>query len=374
MHRILMTLDKVAINQLSDGIVLLDGKGAITDINRMAPASLKCVIANRGRIAGWVSEAVKGKLPLPADLSLPNAGAADVAALPATLCANGRRGFAMVIRAAAQLNGDSRGRGRDVMPLIGEALREELRTVADRLRHYNPTGNEAGKLRKQAVRLERQLREIAALAELGGRDMVFSEHRIQLAGVLHDLLPRLPRRTGEAAVHYLIEDSGDDLGSVYGNLVWLQQALCSLLGRLAGGCPPGGQVRIALRQIGDHVVMSARFVTRAEAAFVPAAEQVVRDGNLLEDGVSMEICRRIIELHGGQLRFEPTPGSTDEEAGPVDSFTLTLPTGLPVADRSRVSCAECRITHQAMQYARDLAEMMADVAGSMETKDLRKAS
>jgi len=39
--------------------------------------------------------------------------------------------------------------------------------------------------------------------------------------------------------------------------------------------------------------------------------------------------------------------------------TLTLPTGRPEQDRSRLSCAECRITFQSMQYARDLARIMA---------------
>ncbi len=37
----------------------------------------------------------------------------------------------------------------------------------------------------------------------------------------------------------------------------------------------------------------------------------------------------------------------------------TLARGVSAADRSRVSCAESRITQQSMQLARDLAEMIS---------------
>ncbi len=93
----------------------------------------------------------------------------------------------------------------------------------------------------------------------------------------------------------------------------------------------------------------------------------------------MEICRRIIELHGGQMKLKAVSGSGDENeaaSAALGSFTLTLPTGIPVADRSRVSCAECRITFQAMQYARDLAELMAQGTNTIavEASLLRSAS
>jgi hypothetical protein len=378
----LLTLGKDEINALSDGIVLLDAKGAITGINRLPPPWLKRVLENRSRIAGWVADAVKGTLSLPAPVALPEGGslsaASGAAGENASLCLNGRRGYVLVIRLSA--HSANPVVDADAVPLMGQEMQEQLRATAELLRCFEPTGEQASMLRQQATQLEVLLQEVSALAELRGRDKVFSEDRFQLAGMVRHLVPQLPRQSGGDAIRYVVDDSLGDHGNIYGSHQWLQQALHTLLLRLAAGCAPRGQVRIELRQLGDFLLMTGTASSHANTApvFHQLAQSAPRSGLLKEGGLAMDICRRIVDLHGGQLKLNPVSADADQNAGAptvIESFTLTLPTGLPVADRSRVSCAECRVTYQALQYARDLAEITAQEAGSNgAAQNLRKTA
>lgn len=378
----LLTFGKEELNALSDGIVLLDAKGAITGINRMSPPSLKLVLENRARIAGWVADALKGSFPLPAAVELQEGGLARHGAAAGVqrtmLCANGRRGYALVIRLDPQADSPSISTAMEA--LMGQDMQEQLRTTAELLRRFEPTGEDAAKLRKQAVHLESLLRDVAALAELRGRDNLFSEDRFALAGVVRELVPQLPRQNGEEAIRYVVDDGIGNQGNLYGSRRWLQEALHTLLLRLAAGCAPRGQVRIELRQIGDFLVMAGTAISPVTDAvgFHPLPQRASPSRILKEGGLTMDICSRIIDLHGGQMKLTPVSGDADNGvagATALESLTLTLPTGLPVADRSRVSCNECRIKYQALQYARDLAEMTAQKGDStIETQAMRKAS
>jgi len=368
----LLTLDKAAIDSLSDGIVLLDPKGAITSINRAGQVSLKRCIDNRQLIFDCVTAANNGSMKLPASVEFP-----DAAGITARLCDNGRRGFVLVIQHDPEGQKRADMDGVDPLPLMGAALQDELRSTAELLKRFVPTGPEAFGVRKQAHHLERLLREVAALAELRVRDKVFSEDRFLLSGTVRDLLPLLPRQSGADAIQYIVDDGRSEQGTLYGNRRWMEQALHTLLLRLASGCPPVGLVRIELSQIGDFVILAARAGARGTAALPMSRPRSATNATFPEHGLAMEICRRIIELHGGQMKLTMLAEETGEALpsdGPIESVTISFPTGLPVADRSRVSCAECRITYQAMQYARDLADMMAQGSCSVETPLARKAS
>ena len=71
-------------------------------------------------------------------------------------------------------------------------------------------------------------------------------------------------------------------------------------------------------------------------------------------------CRRIIALHGGKLKLALLPMSASDDASnpPIESFTLTLGTGQPVNERSRVSCGSCRHVLQEQAYAFDLSQLL----------------
>jgi hypothetical protein len=78
------------------------------------------------------------------------------------------------------------------------------------------------------------------------------------------------------------------------------------------------------------------------------------------------MCRRIIALHGGQLKlaFFPEGGADDASTAPMESFTLTLGTGQPINERSRVSCGTCRHVLQGQAYAFDLSQLLNNTSES----------
>ncbi len=134
----LLTFGKDELNSLSDGIVLLDAKGTITGIHRVPSHSLKRVLETRRRIADWVIDAVKGSLPLPAAVALQEGGrelcGGESGGKRATPCANGRRGYALVIRPDPRA--DEASIDPSIEALMGQDMQDKLRTKAALLRHF----------------------------------------------------------------------------------------------------------------------------------------------------------------------------------------------------------------------------------------------
>jgi hypothetical protein len=246
--------------------------------------------------------------------------------------------------------------------LLGGEVRQELGRFTALLRDLNHSAVQRTVLLRQAAVLDTLLEEVSKLAELDQRDEVFSDERLALAEVVRDILPQLPRLTGDDAIRYALHISSKDMAPVYGHGPWLRQALQTLLARLGRSCPPHGSVIIDLRQIGDFIVLNGRAAADTAGMYaVPATAIAVPPGEELRT----EICLRIIALHGGQIKLGDYRQDVATDGGDaIDSITLTFPTGAPIADRSRVSCTECRIADQAMQYARDLATVMGGGAVS----------
>jgi hypothetical protein len=75
----------------------------------------------------------------------------------------------------------------------------------------------------------------------------------------------------------------------------------------------------------------------------------------------MMLCKRIIELHAGQIRL--TSLQTDSRrlrtATSIESFTLTLMTSMPANERSHASCSDCHQVGQALSFATDMAQLIA---------------
>ena len=75
-------------------------------------------------------------------------------------------------------------------------------------------------------------------------------------------------------------------------------------------------------------------------------------------GFHIEICQRIVALHGGQLKIvSQAAAQADDPLRGIESFHLSLPTGAPLLGRNLAACTNCLAPRQAEQYARDLAAL-----------------
>ncbi len=366
-----LTLSTATMNLMSDGIILLDQKGRPREVNPAAQPWLRRCVEFTLKWARSIELVQAGSVTLPLVVDIDTAGEGPP---PATvrLLKNGNHGYALLIRPmSAVLPTSARYPRSDFLALLGGEVRKEIARFSSRLHECQDSIAQSADLMQQANRLDKLLTEVGDLADLVQHDEVFADERLAVTDIVRAILPGLPRTNGEDTIRYVLTDSNGNLAPVYGNQKWLGQALHTLLARLGRDCPEHGIVAIDLRQIGDFLVINGR--AKAESAgwyAAPAATAAARSADSLE----AEICHRIIELHGGQIKLRLIDKEAAQEGseaiGPIESVTLTLPTGVPSGDRSRVSCAECRITLQSMQYARDLAEMMsAGVTANNPTKE-----
>ena len=105
----------------------------------------------------------------------------------------------------------------------------------------------------------------------------------------------------EKGVH-LVEELPGSLPAVCGQADQLIQALSMLLGHTIGSTPPGGEVRIAVREDGGTITFeitdSAAPVLSQGAPLSEAASGPAR--------VELRHCQSVAEALGGSARYEPT--------------------------------------------------------------------
>jgi hypothetical protein len=354
-----LTFDSAATKMLSDGIILLDQTGQPREANAAAQPWLRRCIEFTPHWAKQVALERAGTLKLPATLDLDSGGDGSLSAR-VLLLKNRNAGYALLIQPLQTAPPPAHKSGQSgFLALISSKARKEVSQFSTRLREFDNSEAQRSELMHQAAALDTLLTELAAMAELDQRDEVFAEERLSIAEVLQSTLTSLPQTMGANPIRYVLTEIGQEMAPVYGHRKWLSQTLYSLLARLGRSCQEHGRVAINLRQIGDFVVLNGRTTSDTPGAFAASAMPAGPPG----DELSADICHRIIELHGGQLKVRFINSDPDQQGhdaeGEIESIMLSLPTGVPEGDRSRISCAECRITLQSMQYARDLAEMMA---------------
>lgn len=365
-HMSPLTLAGEVVARLREGVVRLNGRGKIRTLNAGARPWVRCLAAQHGRVMEWVAEAQQGTLALPAKLPLFEDCADTPKPFQEVWLDRDGAGYVLVILpvteqgAGGEMSRDE-SLADDFTQLMGAQVLDEMETMRTLLDKFGQGSLSPDAMTQQAANLSALLGEMSDLAELRQRDLVFADERFAPGAVLGEVLPGLPRQTGPDAVSYAVQEIFG-VGQIYGDRAWIRRALETLLGRMGEGCPPGYRVQLALRQIGDYVILSANVVvdrTHGNAAHLGTGLPL--PASPVGFGLRMQVCKRIIKLHGGVLKLvmgDPVPG-WPADLLPIESFNLSLPTGLPVEDRSRVSCSSCRVTNQAMEYARDLAELMS---------------
>lgn len=186
---------------------------------------------------------------------------------------------------------------------------------------------------------------------------LFASERIEPLRLINTLSARVAEKMQRTRLTLKIHTDNRDMPVVYGSEAWLLEALNGYFHYLADHAHPGTAVEIQLKGFGNFVL----FVITNHGCAIPVFDREERfkpflstavpgaDKPNLETrdlGLGLPLCRKIIELHKGNLRMQ-------EEEGELVSFEIELPAGAPVSvDQHEVSA------EQAKRYAEDLALLM----------------
>jgi hypothetical protein len=215
---------------------------------------------------------------------------------------------------------------------------------------------------------------VTDLSQLLERDEVFAGERLLVPELIENVLVSLPPNAKQSTVE--VHAGIDPLAPVYGNGAWLSYALRLLIVGMIDSAPPRASVQLTTRQMGDFLVLTGRSsATRSvQSDATPAYTGTTEPEPTDEDGanIQMMICKRIIELHAGQIRLTsmPTDTSSFQLPGRIESFTLTLMTSMPANERSHASCADCRHVGQALSFASDMAQLIASTQTTISDRSL----
>lgn len=202
---------------------------------------------------------------------------------------------------------------------------------------------------RSADALQESFSRIRLMAEVFRHDPIRANDRIAVSLLIDDVL----RNTGKllAARHVRVSFSGvsDNLPVAYGSKALLVQALSGYVRQLVKRVDSGAHILFSARTNGYFVLLSLNNFGRLAPTNKTARKLPYLSGKQAPDEeeqvqLSLPMCKRVIELSGGNLRIEQSDGL-------LTGITFELPIGSPANQEEEYIL-------QAQRYAEDLANLM----------------
>lgn len=366
-----LNFDMSMLNRMNEPVMLLDRHARCIGSNRAAQDWLPAHKVAEPTLKRWIDEEIQGQTRLPVAIdSFWGKGLAQVPRYQnAWLCKNGPKEYAILIEplgaSARRTTAEPKRTDGDqnfVRLMAGPAqhLLERLHYLLEEQNGGALGGAHLQQLLRHTAMAGRMLHDITGLCELLDRDEVFSDERLNVHSLVMETLQGDKLR-GVAAHIIPANDPGI---TVYGARPWLRYALTTLFEAVLAHAPADNDLQVSIRQLGDFVVVRGGITLSRDPSARSNLPRPTQHSRALVDPfasqVSMVLCRRIVALHGAQLKLESMDfGHPEDGSTSVESFTLTLMTGAPVNERSRTSCAQCRHVLQEQAYAQDLAHLIS---------------
>ena len=353
------------LEQMAEGVLLLNRQGILLEQNRAGRPWQDACKYMQPYLKRLIDEEIAGRLDLPISIEMrtpPNGAAVPLANV--WLCKNGQKAYALFIVAGQRIREprvETRPAESGFLMLMGAQARRSLEDLKKMLAD-EPTSDlgRSSVLAHKATEVAALLKDIADLAHLMGQDLVFAEQKLDFSSILGQAFEMAKHANVNRAMREVDLDT-QTLGVVYGDTNWMTYALRVLLECLYAGAPDKSTIRVDVRQMGEFVAIKGSVVM--SKAYPTRLVSKVTELNAIPSGphAHLQICRRILELHGAQLKLIFLDAASDPDKASlvkIDTFTMTLLTGMPEHNRSRVSCANCPITLQAAAFAKDLSTLM----------------
>lgn len=369
-----LNFDTNTLEKLAEGVVLLDRYGQITDFNRAAKPWLKSCVKAADKIKAIVAQAVRDGSKTPFLIDVYPKADAQTQAADVMLCSDGKDGFALLFTPVHANPQEASGamQRQGISHLVGDEIRHQLNQLIQYLGAIKDPKSvaETTTAREYAQHLRSlfvAMEELSLIAQVG---TMFPGERLSVVALLKDAIASINLRHCDYYIDATAPGSDMEVGSVYGSANWIQCAFGALLQCLEQGAPRRSHIALNVRQSGGFLVLTARPSSISDMrGAVPVKPETAKDPVLrLTASIRIPLARRIVELHGGQLKVNVVDGDDPAQANAIESFTLQLPTGSPGQQRSK-DCENCSVNQQATAYARDLAALMPSLPKEAEVSD-----
>jgi hypothetical protein len=298
--------------------------------NRAAQPWIKLCQSSVPQLKRLIQEETYGRTQLPLSVDLGARSGSTSANRPdAWLCKNGPSDYAVFVSASPEKiqSGENtlanRVTHQRIFWQIGEELRRHIAVM--RALRNNPrtkAPSTLSLLELQSERTDHTLQLISDLSQLMEREHPFFEEPIALGDLVENVLLLQPGAAKGGANWYTFQNESSEHDLIYGSSAWLSYGLRVLMSELGRHAPAQSVITITLEQHGSAVVLRGGTTNDENTSGRSEAQRL---------SLQILLCRRIFELHAGQLHIETLttaePANSGTSAGKVRSFTLTVPTG-----------------------------------------------
>ena len=355
-------LDMKLQEDLAEGVIHLSPSGQVTDFNRAAVPWIKFAIVAKKQLQQQMEQIANGTLTPPVQIQLPDT--ADPARHSSTvhLCTAGPKGYALFITNAhpAPVASVPMASDTDFFRLLGSQTRHELTHLRDALstaRSENATAG--GTLLEQSDRLSRLLVAFDQLSRLHQVDAFQAGERLSLWRLVKQLVDQTPRGQCELFITPTVESKIESERVIYGDAGWLETCMRTLITALTESAPEHCKFELRVRLNGAYIVVSSHIAQSSGRETQGRKDPTASSDEALwlDTDIGLQICHRVVEMHGGQLTVTETDRAKHGVAG-IESFAATFPLSAPSRVGSVQACAVCPMSMQMDKYAKDIAFLL----------------
>ncbi len=185
-------------------------------------------------------------------------------------------------------------------------LKEDTLTPEERARYF-------AIVLRQSEHLTRLVGELFELAKLEAREAPPHCEPFSLPELVQDVVQKFQLKAGESQVDLAMELDAD-LPLVSADIALVERVLDNLIDNALAHTPAGGTVRVPVRRDAGQVILcvadTGEGIPEGDLAHIfdryyQASDRQSKNGHA---GLGLAIARRIVELHGSELRVRSHPG------------------------------------------------------------------
>jgi signal transduction histidine kinase len=237
----------------------------------------------------------------------------------------------------------------EILSVVSHDLRSPLSAILVMTSVMKVEGDDGRRqlecIRSAAERMKHLIRDVLAAESLDAPTVANAPGRHRIRDLFHETRKVFEPAANRKAIRLQVEVADD--AHLAGDGERILQVLANLVGNALKFTPAGGEVRLAAR-VREGL---ARFVVADTGPGIPASDvrrlferrwQARRSTGEAEGyGLGLHIAKQIVELHGGRIWVESTPGKgatfvfTIPQAPPSDDASVAPPTSTamkPAAD------------------------------------------